>query len=48
MRPITKHNASHIAMFRKDYITVVGRLPQINPFLKNSFIKVAIGVTCNE
>ena len=48
MRPITQHNASHIAMFRKDYITVVGRLPQINPFLKNSFIKVAIGVTCDE
>ena len=41
MRSITQYNASHIAMFRKDYITVVGRLPQINPFLKDSFIQAS-------
>ena len=35
-------------MFRKDYTTVIGRLLPVNPFLKDSCIKVETDITYSE
>ena len=35
-------------MFRKDYITVVGRLLLFRPFVDDSFIKIGSGIAYNE
>ena len=41
-------NPIHNAMFRKDYTTIIGRLLLINPFLKDSFIRVRTDITYSE
>ena len=41
-------NPTHNAMFRKDYTTIIGRLLPINPFLKDSFIRVGTDITYSE
>ena len=43
-----EHNPTHNAILREDYITVVGRLLPINPFLEDSFIKVETDITLSE
>ena len=35
-------------MFRKDYTTVIGIFLPVNPFLKDSFIKVEKGIAYRE
>ena len=35
---------THNAMFTKDYAKVIGRLLPVNPFLEDSFIKVATDI----
>ena len=41
-------NPTHKAMFRKDYTTVIGRLLPVNPFLKDSRIKVETDIIYSE
>ena len=41
-------NPTHIAMFRKDYTTVIRRLLPVNPFLEDSFIKVGTDIAYSE
>ena len=41
-------NHIHNVVFRKDYTAVIGRLPAVNPFLEDLFMKFRTDIADNE